>query len=182
LGYRCEYGENYTFDVLMQALLYPLLKKRGVPLFFNRNSITVERRDGITFTEPTLGIYHSKLYEIIKKYPDKVVHCISTSTLYDLKTGLKATRNGITNEIDDQHFIEVWKVLGKDKINQLGICYVSNTAYAGWPDLSLFRENKLVFVEIKTSDNLTRNQIDWWLNVCESIGLNFQITKIRKRA
>jgi len=194
-GYSCEYGENYTFELLMQALLYPLLVKYNVPLGFSYKDTTTERSvyenpttgivADVEFTSLTLLVFQSKLRDLINNKPREVIYTISHSNERHLRKGLRAIfrYDEFGNKpLSDAHLIKLWKLLGRKTIHGLAKCYVTNIGYIGWPDLTLIRDSKVTFAEVKTVDNLKSSQIEWWLKVAKPLGLNFQITRLKKIA
>ena len=165
-GHSCEYGENSTISLLMHALMYPL---------FDKYNLGIE------------SSVHSSLmkWELIRRYPKEVVDAISHSNEHHLRKGLRAVYRSDEEEnrpLSDAHLVELWKLLGNTIIHELAKCEIANIGYMGRPDLTLIRDSKVFFVEVKTVDKLQSSQINWWLKVAIPLGLNCQITRLKEIA
>lgn len=181
LGCECECGENYTIRLLMEALMYPLLRKYNVPLNFSYKDTITEKTGFLSVALPALSIFNYQIIELRKNEPNKVIETISTTGEEDLRKGLDGVfrhDKHENNPLSNNHLVNIWRILGKKKIMALAYRYVNNIGYIGWPDLTLVKNNKLFFSEVKASDKLFRSQVNWWLNVAKPVGLNFQISRV----
>ena len=74
---------------------------------------------------------------------------------------------------------EILESTGLDLLCQLQrIVAKDQLKLSGWPDLTLVKDGKLTFVEVKTTDRLTRQQKVWISRFVEPLNFNYIVIKI----
>lgn len=76
--------------------------------------------------------------------------------------------------------VDVYKGLGNEGFARIGWLYFNNPfVYSkGWPDLSIVKDNKVKFIEVKIRDRLKRSQIITISDLKKSTNLDLSILKI----
>ena len=54
----------------------------------------------------------------------------------------------------------------------------SNTELNGWPDITAIKDNCVYFIEVKTTDSLTKRQKDWLATYNDSLDLDYRIIRL----
>jgi hypothetical protein len=78
--------------------------------------------------------------------------------------------------------LTLWDAIGVRRITQLAEIVVKDAFYfrAGWPDLTLVRDDDLRFVEVKTTDKLHSSQYDIIREVLQPCGANVSVLRIKR--
>jgi hypothetical protein len=84
---------------------------------------------------------------------------------------------------DGDIIIGIWKALGKDNLQKIVNKYFENSYQfsSGWPDLTLFKDNELLLLEVKTTDTLHRSQIILIRDFIKPLNLNCKVLKIARK-
>lgn len=56
----------------------------------------------------------------------------------------------------------------------------SNSALSGWPDITAIKNNNIYFIEVKTTDSLTKNQQYWLSTFKNPMDLNYRIIRLKQ--
>ena len=59
--------------------------------------------------------------------------------------------------------------------------HIYGNALSGWPDLTLWNDSSLRFIEVKGTDKLHRNQAYWIRNIAKPLGYDYRVVKVVKK-
>lgn len=79
--------------------------------------------------------------------------------------------------------VKAYRAFGKDKLAEIFKLLLNDGAKFrfGWPDLILFKDGKIKFIEVKTIDLLGQSQIDLWDNVLNPVGLDVSVVQLKPK-
>jgi len=77
--------------------------------------------------------------------------------------------------------LALWEALGQETFLKIAELFLTDPYRfrAGWPDLTLVRDNSVRFVEIKTTDMLRASQIAIVEHFAQPIGLDFRVCHVQ---
>ena len=150
LGYVGSFLEGHTFLTVLKALMLDRLAALNT---FN------DRNDACTrFLEAQLTIHRDKVDEIInsikdtskKRFLDNLKDIFSQPFIQREYPNLSfECCIALFDAIDTQLFVDVAKKFSEDPY----------TYRKGWPDLTIVKNNKVKFIEVKTTDKLHKSQL-----------------------
>ena len=79
--------------------------------------------------------------------------------------------------------LKAYRTIGKEKLAEIfNLVLKDGGKYRyGWPDLTLFQDEKAKFIEVKTIDKLGQHQIDLWDNVLKPAGLDVGVVQLKPK-
>ena len=122
--------------------------------------------------------------EFTKSHIRKILHGASIDSVIEylrnfgpVSPGRQAY--GLSVELD---IIEIFlKGFGVEKLLQMFELAVSKSSFlAGWPDLVAIKDDRVDFIEVKTTDSLTKNQKEWLELYKDSLDINYSIIRLKK--
>ena len=123
-------------------------------------------------------------YELRKQRPDILLSAIRSANEVTIRRALRSMfrydrcAEMQTKPFADDMIIGMWKALTCEQRTGIAARCFNNIGYIGWPDLTLIRDGKLKFVEVKTTDRLHASQVHTYLNVAIPLGLDFEIVQL----
>lgn len=54
----------------------------------------------------------------------------------------------------------------------------ADTELLGWPDLTLWKNGNIKLVEVKYTDKLHFNQVNWFRNIAKPLGYDFSLLRV----
>ena len=82
--------------------------------------------------------------------------------------------------MEEEGLVAIWRAMSPPRLAQLAQFILENPDYrAGWPDLTLARDNVLRFVEVKTTDRLHASQKNVISEVLKPWGTSVSILQIK---
>ena len=83
--------------------------------------------------------------------------------------------------MDEDALAAIWRAMSPSRLGQLAQMFMRNPYdfRAGWPDLTIARENELRFVEVKTTDKLHSSQKNTITEVLKPWGASVSVLQIK---
>jgi len=178
-GWRGMSGEGFLVRTILDAGFFHLVKDISVEMN-SRNQITSSENFFVTisFGEDESSFYSIAWHHLIKEQTDEVINAISNIDEIQLRNNFRQMkfREARPEEAD---IVSVWKGLTRKQWAGIADGQFKNDTYVGWPDLTLYRDGCLSFVEVKTTDCLSKNQIHTYLSLAKPLGLDFRIVQLK---
>ncbi|MEQ1545540.1 VRR-NUC domain-containing protein, partial [Methyloglobulus sp.] len=173
LGWNGVSDEGNIVKLIIHAINYGMQNETGEPIFgyLKRHRAWVDK--------------NNHLLSVTEFLITKLTLAWLTNTL---DSNIEYFKRLYSNESCDKGNINfVWNGLGKDFFQKLILQIVSRcipnnlgcSALSGWPDLTLWKNNQIKFVEVKCKDKLHRNQAYWLRNYSLPLMLDTSLLRIR---
>jgi hypothetical protein len=164
-GYRGSFCEGGAIFTLMHAASLDYLAEVNT---FN------DRIDACRRFFKAQCVIHKDKKEMILKEIDRSDEKVIRKNLKELNLLSQL------GSYDEDIIINLWKAIGKNKLYRISEKYIDNPYQfsSGWPDLTLFKDNKVIFIEIKTTDKLHKSQIILIRDLFKPLNLNCKVMEI----
>lgn len=130
--------------------------------------------------------YFEAQCQILSNQTDEVVDQIRTATDATVRANLdeflKAVRGqNLYPVMDGEALMGIWTALGAEQLAALASIFVKDpySFRAGWPDLTLSRDNAIRFVEVKTTDKLHASQRDTIRELLLPAGMDVSVVRLK---
>jgi len=169
-GWRGSWCEGGTLNLAMKSAVLPFLIKHN------------------SFGDPTDAIerYFEAQCEILRDRHGDLLTQIEIATRDQmLNMGTRLLADSFVQSaypcVTLSGILALWEVLGQETFLRITEVFLEDPYRfrAGWPDLTLVRENSVRFVEIKTTDTLRASQIAIVEHFARPIGLDFRVCHVR---
>jgi hypothetical protein len=172
-AYTGSWCEGGTLKLLMKAAAFPVLVKWN---YFH------DRADARTR-------FFEAQCTLLKGHEAELLDRIATAPLGQIESAAAEILNeafiqAAFPRVKLDLIIQLHKALGSELVAKIAQIFVTNpyAFRAGWPDLTLFKDGFVRFVEVKTTDLLRAEQTRIIQNFAQPLKLNFAVAHVvRKR-
>jgi hypothetical protein len=129
------------------------------------------------------GVAHHALYERVSDLPGAIARSSRDDVASALVKIVPYAHGVYLNaDVTVATLLALWDAIGVQRLTQLAEIVVKDPFYfrAGWPDLTLVRDNDLRFVEVKTTDKLHSSQYDIIREVLKPCSENVSVLRIKR--
>jgi len=168
-GYDGCWCEGGTLNLLMKCASFPVLVRY--------NSFG-ERQDA-------RRRYFEAQCTILAARGNEILDAISTASFGQVSlAAMEILRDPFVRQcyprVRLEFVLALWKTLGAARLAEIARIFVSKPYdyRAGWPDLTLFGDDSLRFVEVKTTDLLHKSQLRVLEMFAKPLALNFSVAHV----
>jgi len=168
-GYEGSFCEGGAILTLLKAASLNYLAKVNI---FN------ERNDACTrYLEAQFTIYNDKIDKIISEIMEATEFsiCNNFEEIYSYSS-IRSIYPGLNSKV----IIGIWKAIGRSRLLEIVNLFSKNpyTYRSGWPDLTLYKGEEILFLEVKTTDKLHKSQITIINEIINPIKLNCKVLRL----
>ena len=169
-GYRGSYREGHAILNLMRCACLEFLREHtpfGDPIDASRH-------------------YFEAQCTNLQMQSKDIVSEIASATSQSISRNLTSflafnDETGSYPAMDHASLLALWEALGAKKMAEIASIFVQDpyAFRAGWPDLTLTRDGKLLFVEIKTTDKLHTSQVRTIYEMVKPANLDVRVVRVK---
>ena len=168
-GYIGAYCEGRALFLLYKTMMLGFLYSINT---FNDRNDAIRR-----YFEAQCSIHSDKEEQFIQalEWANEILIVNNFNEIYE-DDFVRSVHPGLTGEI----LVEIFRASGKEMLTDIFKIFFSDPYKyrSGWPDLTLAKDNKLYFVEVKTTDALHEAQFNVINEIIKPLELSFSVTML----